>query len=152
MNVEKHDKSFVATFLAVLGALVAFTITISIIASKISAEAHPDEGAHARLEERIKPVGQVFTDEKALLAAAPKAAARAPMTGAEVVTKVCGACHNSGVLNAPKTGDKGAWASRGNLNQLVASAIKGKGAMPPRGGDPELTDPEIKAAVQELIK
>jgi cytochrome c5 len=34
----------------------------------------------------------------------------------------------------------------------VAGAIKGKNAMPPRGGDPSLSDAEVKAAVQEMIK
>ena len=153
MNVQHHDKTFVATFLAVLGFLGTFTVVIMIIANKLHADA-ADEGARARLEERIKPVGQVITDEKMLLAAAPPAAAvaRAPMSGPEIVTKVCGACHASGVLNAPKIGDKAAWSARGNLAALAASAIKGKNAMPPRGGDPTLSDDEIKAAVQHMTK
>jgi cytochrome c5 len=74
------------------------------------------------------------------------------MTGPDVVTKVCGACHTAGVLGAPKIGDKGAWASRGSLSTLVASAVKGKNAMPPKGGDPSLSDAEIKAAIQEMTK
>ena len=153
MNVQHHDKTFVVTFLAVLGFLGAFIVGIMIIANKLHADV-PDEGAQARLEERLKPVGEVITDEKMLLAAAPPATAvaRAPLTGAEIVTKVCGACHGTGVLNAPKTGDKAAWSARGNLAALTASAIKGKNAMPPRGGDPSLSDDEIKAAVQEMNK
>ena len=106
----------------------------------------------ARVGERTRPVGQVITDEKMLLAAAPAATARAPMSGAEIVTKVCGACHASGVLNAPKIGDKAEWNKRGNMKTLVASAIKGKNAMPPRGGDPSLSDGEVKAAVEEMLK
>lgn len=155
MDVQKHDKTFVTTFLVVLGSLVAFTIAISIIAGYVSADQTDEAAERKRIEERIKPVAQVITDEKALLAATPAPAApaaRAPMSGAEVAAKVCGACHNTGVLNAPKTGDKAAWAARGDLKTLVASAIKGKNAMPPRGGDPSLSDAEIKAAVQELIK
>jgi cytochrome c5 len=115
-------------------------------------EASRDDDALLRLESRIKPVGEVITDEKMLLAATPAATARAPMTGPEIVTKVCGACHGSGVLGAPKIGDKAAWSGRGNLNALVASALKGKNQMPPRGGDPSLSDAEVKAAVQELVK
>ena len=152
MNVQHHDKTFVVTFLAVLGFLGAFTVVIMIIANSLHAEVL-DDGSRQRLAERIKPVGQVITDEKMLLAvAAPAAAARAPMSGAEIVTKVCGACHASGVLNAPKIGDKAAWSARGNLAALTASAIKGKNQMPARGGDPSLSDGEVKAAVQEMLK
>jgi len=155
VDVQQHDKTFVATFLAVLGFLGAFTVAILVIANVVSAKTdnEAEAEAQARLEERIKPVGQVITDEKMLLAAAPPAAAqREPMSGKDVAAKVCGACHTTGILNAPKTGDKGAWAARGNLAALTASAIKGKGAMPPRGGDPSLSDDEIKAAIQEMTK
>jgi len=154
VDVQQHDKTFVATFLAVLGFLGAFTVAIIIIANVVSAEtAEGDPQARARLEERIQPVGQVITDEKMLLAAAPPAAApREPMSGKDVVAKVCGACHDTGLLNAPKTGDKGAWSARGNLAALTTSAIKGKNAMPARGGDPSLSDAEIKAAIQEMTK
>lgn len=154
MDVQKHDMTFMATFAVVLGFLGSFTFGILIVANAIGAGTNKDEaGEKVRLEERIKPVGEVITDEKMLLAAAPApTAARAPMTGPEVVTKICGACHNAGVLGAPKTGDTAAWTSRGNLPTLVASAIKGKNAMPPKGGDPSLSDAEVKAAVQEMLK
>ena len=63
------------------------------------------------------------------------------------------ACHMTGAANAPKLGDKAAWAPRiktGN-DALVASVIKGKGAMPPKGGGAALSDAEIKAAVEYLV-
>jgi cytochrome c5 len=152
VNPEHHDKTFVVTFLLVLGFLGVFTVGILFIANTLSAKDLDDPQNMTRVAERIKPVGQVITDENMLLAVAPPAAARAPMTGAEIVTKVCGACHGSGVLNAPKIGDKAEWNKRGNLKTLVASAIKGKNAMPPRGGDPSLSDDEVKAAVEEMLK
>ena len=152
MDAQHHDKTFVVTFLLVLGFLGTFTLTIMVIANMLSTPDQLEASALTRVEQRIRPVGEVITDEKMLLAAAPATPARAPMSGAEIVTKVCGACHASGVLNAPKTGDKAAWSARGNLAQLTASAIKGKAAMPPRGGDPSLSDDEVKAAVKELIK
>lgn len=154
MNTEQHDKTFVKTFAIVLGILGAFTVTIWIIAHTVGAHEPDTAEAKARIEERIKPVGEVITDEKMLLAAAPApaAAARAPMSGKDVVAKVCGACHGTGVLNAPKIGDKAEWNRRGNLATLVASAKAGKNAMPPRGGDPSLSDEELKAAVEEMSK
>jgi cytochrome c5 len=156
VSAEHHDKTFVATFLAVLGFLGAFTVVIIIIANRISSADAADEAAVARVAERIRPVGQVVTDPSKLLAMAPAAAtARAPMTGAEIVTKVCGACHGSGVLNAPKIGDKAEWNKRkaaGGLGALVANSIKGKNQMPARGGDPSLSDDEVKAAVEQMLK
>ena len=67
---------------------------------------------------------------------------------------MCSACHGAGVLGAPKIGDKGEWSRRkaAGLAALVGSAIRGKNSMPSRGGDPSLSDDEVKAAVQEMLK
>src|SRR5262245_54840909 len=47
-------------------------------------------------------------------------------SGEEIYNATCANCHGSGAMGAPKTGDKGAWASRlgGNVKSLVASAVK----------------------------
>ena len=62
---------------------------------------------------------------------------------------MCGACHVTGALNAPKVGDKTAWAPHlgAGLEQLTQNAIKGVRQMPPRGGSPDLSDLEIARAV-----
>ncbi len=81
----------------------------------------------------------------AILAAGAAEAA----SGAAVYTQNCAACHNN--LN-PKIGDKAAWApliSQGT-GALVAAVVKGKGAMPPRGGHPNLSDADIQAAVEYI--
>ena len=154
MDAEKHDKDFLATFTIVLGILGAFTITLWIIARTISTADAEDPAALARMEERIQPVGQVITDPSKLLEVAAAAPARAPMTGEQIVTRVCGACHGTGVLNAPRIGDKAAWAKLKamGIKALVASAIKGKNQMPPRGGDPSLSDDEMKTAIEQMLK
>jgi cytochrome c5 len=56
------------------------------------------------------------------------------------------------VAGAPKLGDKAAWAPRvaQGVDGLTASAIKGKGAMPPRGGSAG-SDAEIKAVVTYMV-
>ena len=61
----------------------------------------------------------------------------------------CGICHNA---IAPKLGDKAAWAPRlkQGTDTLVHNVIKGKGAMPPRAGKPNLSDADIKAAVEYM--
>ena len=70
-------------------------------------------------------------------------------TGKEIVETVCAACHASGALGAPKIGDKGAWAKHigGGLDHLKQLAIKGNGAMPARGGNPDLSDIEVTRAI-----
>ena len=66
--------------------------------------------------------------------------------------QICGACHIAGVAGAPKVGDKAAWAPRlaQGIDGLTASAIKGKGAMPPKGGS-NASDAEIKAVVTYMV-
>jgi cytochrome c5 len=72
-------------------------------------------------------------------------AAAGNRSGEEIYKATCAACHDAGVANAPKLGDKAAWAPRIalKLDGLVKSAIAGKNAMPPKGGsdanDAELT-------------
>ena len=66
--------------------------------------------------------------------------------------QVCSACHATGVAGAPKVGDKAAWAPRAaqGIDTLTASAIKGKGAMPPKGGS-SASDADIKAVVTYMV-
>jgi cytochrome c5 len=82
----------------------------------------------------------------AVPAPAPAAASGA---GKKIYDTACVACHASGVANAPKCGDKAAWAPRlaTGLDALTASVIKGKGAMPPKGGNTSIPDADIRAAV-----
>ena len=67
-------------------------------------------------------------------------------------TQACQVCHGAGIAGAPKLGDKAAWAPRlaQGIDGLTASAIKGKGAMPPRGGS-TASDADIKAVVTYMV-
>ena len=67
--------------------------------------------------------------------------------------KICAVCHSAGIAGAPKTGDKAAWAPRIAAGQaaLYNSALKGKNAMPPKGGMLDLPDAEVKAAVDYMV-
>lgn len=157
MNPEHHDKSFVATFLAVIAFLGGLTVALIGVSHFVGKAELADKGGAPRIEERIKPVAQVYTDASAVpvAAAAPAAAAsHAPRTGAQIVDSVCSACHGAGVLNAPKIGDKAEWGKRkaSGMAALMASATKGKNAMPPRGGDASLSDDEVKSAIEEMLK
>jgi cytochrome c5 len=100
------------------------------------------------------PVPAVASVAAATATATAAVATVAPAAKADAkpaLYAVCGACHEAGVAGAPKLGDKDAWASRtGGVDGLSASVIKGKGAMPPRGGSAG-TDDEIKAVVAYML-
>lgn len=91
--------------------------------------------------------------------AAPTAAAEPAKTDAggpvpALYTQLCQTCHATGVAGAPKLGDKAAWAPRiadaKTIDGLTAIAIKGKGAMPPKGGS-NASDADIKAVVTYMV-
>jgi cytochrome c5 len=89
----------------------------------------------------------------AVAAATPApAAAAAGGNGEALYKQACVACHAAGVAGAPKVGDKAAWAPRiaQGLPALVTSAIKGKNAMPPKGGS-AAPDADVKAAVEYMV-
>lgn len=83
-------------------------------------------------------------------AAAPAGASAE--AGKRVYDQVCAACHAAGVAGAPKFGDKAAWAPRlkQGMDTLHASAVKGKGAMPPKGGYAG-PDADVMAAVDYMV-
>ncbi len=93
---------------------------------------------------RIQPVGQLaFAD----------ATPSGNKTGEQVFQAVCKTCHESGLAGAPKFGDKAAWAVpiKSGYDVLIQHAINGlqrQGkVMPPKGGNPDLTDTEVARAV-----
>jgi cytochrome c5 len=94
-------------------------------------------------EQLIKPVAQLNFKE----ANGPKEL----QTGEQVYKAVCSSCHATGAAGAPKFGDAGAWAPRiaKGYDALMTSVLKGKGAMPARGGSSpaDISDYELGRAV-----
>lgn len=84
--------------------------------------------------------------------AAPAAKVAAAGAGEGLYKQVCAACHTAGVAGAPKFGDKAAWEPRikTGLDALTASAIKGKNAMPAKGGS-AASDADIRSAVEYMV-
>ncbi|MEM5437858.1 c-type cytochrome [Paraburkholderia diazotrophica] len=87
--------------------------------------------------------------------AAPASGAQsadASQAGKALYQQVCQACHAAGVLNAPKFGDKEAWAPRlkDPIDTIYNYALHGKGAMPPKGGS-NASDADVKAAVDYMV-
>jgi cytochrome c5 len=91
----------------------------------------------------------------AIGAALAAEAAASPKPGDRTVAQVCAVCHGAGLMGAPKIGDGNAWQGRlqtaGSIDALAASAERGKGNMPPRGGQYGLTEDDLKAAIQYML-
>ena len=102
------------------------------------------------------PVAAVTPAAAAAPATMATTVAAAPAAKAEAVpalyTSLCQTCHVAGVAGAPKLGDKAAWAPRLALgiDGLTASVVKGKGAMPPKGGS-AASEAEIKTVVAYMV-
>lgn len=73
--------------------------------------------------------------------------------GEQVYRKACAFCHDRGTAGAPKLGDAQAWAPRiaQGTDVLYTNSIKGIRAMPPKGGNPTLSETDVKAAVDFLV-
>lgn len=73
--------------------------------------------------------------------------------GKAIYTQICRACHATGVAGAPVLGDRAAWAARlpAGFEALLQSALRGKGGMPPKGGNAGLTDDQVREAVAYMI-
>lgn len=85
--------------------------------------------------------------------AAPVAEAGGPDKIKAIYTASCAACHTTGAAGAPKLGDNSAWGPRikAGDESLYNSALKGKNAMPPKGGNASLSDADVKAVVDYMV-
>ncbi|MEM8844047.1 MAG: c-type cytochrome [Pseudomonadota bacterium] len=157
-----EDKQFTTQFMAIIACLVAFTIIIMVIANSLHGSDNRVSDARVQLHvaERIKPMGQVYVGEVpagagVVIASAGDVGGAAVMdlTGEEVYTQVCAACHTAGVLNAPITGDAASWEKHlaKGKETLYANAIGGINAMPAKGGRPDISDDDIIEAVDYML-
>ncbi|CAG8869386.1 hypothetical protein PS627_03458 [Pseudomonas fluorescens] len=108
------------------------------------------------IAKRLEPVGQVCVQGQECkgMAVTASASAGAARTPDEIVAKHCNACHGPGLLGAPKVGDTAAWKERadhqGGLDGILAKAITGINAMPPKGTCTDCSDEDLKAAIQKM--
>jgi cytochrome c5 len=130
----------------VIVVLLAFAVPIALFAllSQLITDVGPagSKDAEVGVLNRIKPVGEVALVD----------ASNAPgtMSGEQVYQTVCKTCHETGLVGAPKLGDKAAWAPRikKGIAALYADALKGTAkGMPPKGGNTDLADVEVQRGV-----
>ncbi len=154
--------------------VVAVVLFRSMTGTKSHAGTPLVNSAATTIDDRIKPSGEVSIAAVARpLAALPDAtpaanassggASPAPAAGGSsgaankvgesTYNSLCMGCHASGALGSPKFGDKAAWAPRiaQGMDTLYNSALKGKKSMPAKGGNPGLSDADVKATVDYMV-
>jgi cytochrome c oxidase subunit 2 len=98
---------------------------------------------------------QWVSEQKSMQAAVAGGAVAATeqADGKATYEQICQACHAAGLAGAPKTGDKAAWAPRIARGEavLMQNALKGIRMMPPKGGNPGLSDQQVRAAVAYMV-
>jgi len=102
--------------------------------------------------ERIKQIGEVRIDSN-IAVASSETSEQFERSGKEVYNTKCQVCHSSGMNGAPKYASLEDWAPRieRGIDDLVMSAIAGKGGMPARGACMDCSDNDIKLSVQYMI-
>lgn len=165
-----QDRKFLDTFLIVIGALLAFTVLMYFLATSLERrhldpENRDNPFAQQASTDRISPMGKVRTSDDPQPRPAPAAAtedseqaeAAAP-DGKQVHDTACFACHGTGAAGAPRTGQADAWAERiaKGIDTLYEHSINGfqgnTGFMPPKGGRADLSDEQVKAAVDYMVE
>lgn len=158
---HKEDRAFMRQFGGVIAGFIVLTIVLIFVARGMQPETDGINTNKAVLaEQRIAPVGAVRSGEAGAAALAEaQAASAAPaeevvVDGATVYGGLCMACHETGVSDAPMRGSEqmAAREAERGLDGLVNNAINGLNVMPPRGGNPALTDEQIQASVEYMLQ
>lgn len=161
---EQTDKVFIKNVSIVIALLVVFTFSIAFLARDVG-DKEPEDTNPSRatsMEERIKPVADVYTGE-AGAAAIQEAAASAgsekkvafdgSLDAEMLYGNVCSACHATGAAGAPMRGSEAlAERAQQGLDTLVQNAINGLNAMPARGGRPDLSDEQVRVIVEYMLQ
>ncbi|MCC7410684.1 MAG: cytochrome c5 family protein [Gammaproteobacteria bacterium] len=161
---QAEDSQFVRLFTIMIVVLVVFCIAM-IFLGKGLGDAYGPRHGDGDVAARIAPVGAVNTGAPVAAepAAAAVAAAAPPAAGGDdpgkaVYDGACFACHGNAAIGAPVLGNAQDWAPRieKGLDTLVSHAIDGfqgeKGVMPPRGARTDLSDDDVRAAVQYMVR
>lgn len=144
----KTPKQLVAAIAAgFLVPIICIVLLVQYVANTEKAGAGSDGLTDKAIAARLKPVADEGFTLKDVNA--PKQL----QAGNVVYKATCAACHDTGAAGAPRLGDAGSWAARLGKGQatVVANAIKGLGAMPAKGGNPDLDDIEVERAVVYMV-
>lgn len=169
--MSKSDQSFLRQFSLLIAGLGVLTLVLIFTAWTIY-EHEPketDPNAAQQLSASLAPNGAVYAGNtgRAAMLAAQEAAAKAAAAqvayggttdGKTIYDNLCHSCHTAGVAGAPVLGNKAMWGPRiaEGLDTLIKHATDGYHGpdgnfMPPKGGNPSLTDAQVQAAVKWIV-
>lgn len=160
MQSENSRKFILGTVLVVVVLVVVTILFFNNMVSYIDNAAMPPKMDEASVNERLKPVGNEIIGQEPVVAVAEAADNNAMAVqvadgaiGQQIVSQACAACHASGLMESPRIGNARDWAPRleKGMDTLYANAINGINMMPARGGNPSLSDDEVKAAVDYML-
>lgn len=168
---QNEDKIFMRHFTGLMVFLVIFTVVIAFFGAYLGGKFNSNDNAsqQANTERNLQSPAAVYTGSEAPQLAAPVAAvaaapaetaataattdeAQADIDGAAIYQTACFACHGTGAAGAPML-QADAWTERlaQGEDTLVDHAINGFNAMPPKGGQMQLSDAEVRAVVQYML-
>ncbi|GAB3779214.1 c-type cytochrome [Dyella agri] len=170
-SMNNSDRVFVHQFAKLIGGLAALTVVLILLALVIYGHEpkETDPNVQAQVAARLAPAGAAYAGNtgRAAMQAAADAAAKAAASqvayggttdGKTIYDNLCTSCHTAGIAGAPKLGNKAMWAPRvaEGLETLIKHATDGYHGpdgnfMPPKGGNPALTDAQVKAAVTWIV-
>jgi len=125
-------------------------ITEPVAAEVVTAPTKPSVVAPTVPAKSTQPVPAAPVSPATIAAEATPVAPKPDLAhGQQIYRQSCAVCHDKGIAGAPKTGDSAAWSTRlaQGMDALYATSLRGKGAMPAKGGNPSLADADVKAAV-----
>lgn len=178
---QEQDREFFRNYSIVIGIIAVAMVIFYVIANSIGSRDDEYTAARAeQTAENTAPVARVNVTGETSAAAEPaatdaaaaepavaaadagapagEAAAAGDDAGKATYSGLCVSCHGSGLPGVPQVGDKAAWEPRiaQGMDVLYTHAIGGfVGAsgmpMPAKGGNPALTDDQVKAAVDYML-
>jgi len=157
MQSSNTPKYLIGSLIVVAVLFLIANLILSNMLSIADGVVEPEPMDAEAIAERLKPVARENIGEEQIAEAPPAAEESADSdddsVGKQVVTQVCAVCHSTGMMNSPKIASAGDWAPRieKGMDTLYTHAINGFNMMPARGGNPKLTDDEVKAAVDYMV-
>jgi len=160
---EQSDNKFIKNISIVIGILVIFAVFIVFIARDSGfKEEQVNPSSVTLTEERIRPVGDVYTGEEGAAAIEqvtvttteePAVAFGGSLDAKMIYSTVCAVCHASGAAGAPIPGTEAmAQRTAKGLDALMESALNGLNAMPARGTRSDLSDEQVQAVVEFMMQ
>ena len=157
MNKNTSGTFFVGSIIAIAALFGLVLIILNNMQTSGKNVVEPESMDAEAVAERIKPVAEVNVGEPPVVeapAAEETEVAGNGGQGEQIVNQVCATCHGAGLMESPKLGNAGDWAPRieKGIDTLYDHAINGFNMMPAKGGRADLSDDEIKAAVDYMVE